>query len=285
MSDVLDLTARLDAPPATVYRALTEPEALRTWFAEHAEATPDRFAFWGRYTPQGEPGRQRLLVAETDRLLRFAWVLDGTETTVELRLAEAESGGTTLTLAQTGVPTMAELMEPAGRRDGLHTLHTFWPLAIARLAEYVEGRELTPACDFSPSRPAEIRIEVTVDGAPEEVFESLVDPKRIARWFGWEAEVEPRLGGRMALGADGRIFEFEPGRTLAYSDEEGAIVRWELAGSAGRTRLTFVQSGFPAGEPDNAAQHEAGWLGGLAELKRLHTLGESWRPLTTEPED
>jgi hypothetical protein len=59
-------------------------------------------------------------------------------------------------------------------------------------------------------------------------------------------------------------------------------VRWELADSGGRTYLTFVQSGYSDTELDSAAQHEAGWLGSLAELKRMHELGDAWAPLTTE---
>ncbi|WP_020666957.1 SRPBCC family protein [Amycolatopsis nigrescens] len=283
MTELLQLRARLAATPPAVYSALTEATALTTWLAEYADISlpQRRFEFWGRYTPQGARGRQRLLEAERDRLLKFAWTLDGKATTAEIRLAPDGRDGTELTVVQDGAPTLEELMAPTGRRDGLHSLHTFWGLAIAGLAEYVEGRELTPKCDFGPDRAAEIRIEVTVGAPADEVFESLIDPVRIGRWFGWEAEVEPRLGGRMTLGADGRIFEFEPGRKLAYGDGE-MVVRWELAESGGGTRLTFVQSGFEPGELDNAAQHEAGWLAGIAELKRMHELGERWQPLTTE---
>jgi uncharacterized protein YndB with AHSA1/START domain len=284
MSDVFALQARLAAPPATVYRALTDAEALRTWLAEFGEISlaQNRFAFWGKYTPQGEPGRQRLEAAEEDRLLRFTWTLDDQPTTVEFRLEPDGAEATTLRLQQDNLPTLDELMAPTGRRDGRHAMHTFWGLAIANLAEYVEGRPLTPKADFSATRPSEIRVEFTIAAAPEEVFASLIDPASIRRWFGWEAEVEPRLGGRMTLGADGKIFEFEPGKRLAYGDDEGAIVRWELADSGGKTYLTFVQSGYSDDELDDAAQHEAGWLGGLAELKRMHELGDAWSPLTTE---
>jgi hypothetical protein len=89
----------------------------------------------------------------------------------------------------------------------------------------------------------------------------------------------------MVFGVDGKIFELEPGRKLAYADDQGAIVRWELTADGGKTHLTFVQSGFREDELDNAAQHEAGWLGGLAELKRMHELGDAWNPLTEEIEE
>lgn len=283
MSDALRMRAHLAATPSVVYRALTDPDALRTWLAEQADvAVPHmRFAFWGRTTPQGQSGNQRLVAAEPERLLRFVWTLDGEPTTVDIRM-RSEGDGTALTFRQDNLPALEELMAPTGRRDGRHSMHTFWGLAIANLAAYVEGRERVPMADFSATRSPEIRIELPIDASAEDVFASLIDPVRIRDWFGWEAEVEPRTGGRMTLGVDGKIFEFEPPKRLAYADGEGAVLRWELADSGGRTYLTFVQSGYTADELDNAAQHEAGWLGSLAELRRMHELGDAWTPLTTE---
>ncbi|WP_280335661.1 SRPBCC family protein [Nocardia wallacei] len=287
MNTALIDNARIAAGPGEIYRALTDPAALRVWLAEHAEVSlPDhRFEFWGRYTPQGVPGRQHLVEADPDRLLRFTWKLDDVETTTTITLRPDGPSSSLLSLEQSGLPSMEELMAPAGRRDGLHSLHTFWPLAIANLAEYVEGRELTPRCDFSDDRPLSIRATITLDATPAEVFTSLTDTGRIARWFGWEVELEPRLGGRVVFGADAEITDFEPGRLLVFADKQGMVTRWELAGSGGKTRLTFVQSGFADDERDNLAQHEAGWFGALAELKRMHTLGDTWTPLTTPHDD
>jgi uncharacterized protein YndB with AHSA1/START domain len=284
MSDYT-VQARIAAPPARVREALTDPAALRTWLAEHAEVSlPDgEFSFWGRYTPQGERGRQRLRAEGPDRLC-FSWTLDEVETEVELSWAADQSNNTVLTLTQSDSPPMEELMAPTGRRDGLHSVHTFWSLALANLAAYVEGRDLMPFCDFSPDRPHEIRFELQIDGSPEEVFASLTEPDQVERWFGWRVEVEPRVGGRCTFGVDGRIFEFEPGRRFSYGDEHGAVVRWELASSDGGTYLSFVQSGFATDELDNAAQHEAGWLGGVAELRRMYELGSAYQPLIVETE-
>lgn len=283
MSDVLSLEVQLRAGPDPVFAALIDPAALRTWLADEAEVDLEagRYGFAGRHTPQGDAIKQRLIMVEPGLRLSFAWILDDQETTVDLRLS-GDADRTTLRLTQHPLPTLDELMAPQGRRDGLHTMHTFWGLALANLAEYVEGRPLTPKADFGPDRPAEVRASMIIDAAPEAVFASLTDPKQTARWFGWEVEIEPRLGGTIAFGAEGKIIEFEPGRTLAYTDDEGAIVRWELEGSDGKTYLTFVETGYRDDELDNAAQHEAGWLGALAELKRMHELGPDWTPLTTE---
>jgi uncharacterized protein YndB with AHSA1/START domain len=280
---VLGLRARYPVPPAAVFRALTDPGAVRGWLAEEAEVSlaERHFAFWGRSVPQGELGRHRLTAAEPDRLLAFAWTLDGIETEVRIELTDA-GGHTDLTLRQDRMPTLDELMAPRGRRDGRHSMHTFWGLALVNLAEHLSGREPALRADFGSDRSREIRAELDIAAPPERVFSSLVDPDAVARWFGWRPDVDARVGGRISFGVDGEITEFEPGEVLVYGDAEGAVVRWELAGSAGGTHLTFVQSGFGADELDSAAQHEAGWLGGLAELRRMHELGSDWTPVSTD---
>ncbi|ONI81249.1 hypothetical protein ALI144C_22225 [Actinosynnema sp. ALI-1.44] len=285
MSDALTLEAHLSKPPKEVFEALTDATALRVWLAEQAEVSlPDeRYAFWGKHTPQGTEAAQQLLAVTADTL-SFSWTLDAQETTVTVQLSPAEDG-TVLRLRQTDLPTLDELMNPPGRRDGRHSMHTFWSLAVANLAEYLDGRPLTPKADFGPARSKEIKASYTIAAPPSEVFASLLDPATIKKWFGWEAVVEPHVGGTMAVGVDGRIFELEPNRKLVYGDDEGTVVRWELEDTQGRTHLTFVQSGYTDDELDSAAQHEAGWLAGLAELKRMHELGPGWRPPTTELPD
>ena len=76
-----------------------------------------------------------------ERTIRFAWTVNGVETTVEFQLAEDE-GGTPVTLSQTDLPSFQELLaDKAGARGAQQT---FWSLAIANLADYLAGRELTP---------------------------------------------------------------------------------------------------------------------------------------------
>jgi uncharacterized protein YndB with AHSA1/START domain len=279
---MFSLRADIAVAPARVYRALTDAEELRHWLAEHAEVSlsEEHYEFWGGTTPQGERGQQRVLAAEPGRRLRFLWTLDGVSTTVDIELSGGD-GGTELTLRHEPMPTLDELMAPTGRRDGRHTMHTFWPMVIGNLAEYLAGREGIAACDFSAGRGREIRIELTVAAPADRVFAAITTPDVVERWWGYEPEIEPRLGGAVTFGAEGRISEWEPGKVFAY-DEDGMTTRWELAESDGATTLTFVQSGFEADELDNAAQHEAGWRGGLLELKRMLALGDEWRPVTRE---
>jgi hypothetical protein len=88
---------------------------MRVWLAEHAETSlpQHRFEFWGRFTPQGERGRQALIAAEQDRSLDFTWTLDGEHTTVTIRLEPYGTDHTTLRLRQEMTPTPEPAIEPA----------------------------------------------------------------------------------------------------------------------------------------------------------------------------
>jgi uncharacterized protein YndB with AHSA1/START domain len=274
----LRVTAVMPAPPEAVYAALTDAAALRVWLAEHAEvALPDRYEFWGRYTPDGAEPHQRVLHA-SDRTLRFAWTVDCVETTVELTLTENEdAGGTLLTLTQSDLPTFDEILsDKAGPRG---ELQTFWSLAIANLADYLLGRELTPKCDYTSPR---LQASVVIEAAPEAVFDSITQPEQFRKWFGANVDIEPYVGGRFAMGGfeldpgGAKFVEFEPGRKATLRFADGQTDSWELAGSEGKTRLTLMSSGFDVDNPPYPGW--AGWLAGVAELRRYHEVPR-WRTI------
>ena len=275
MSAQLKHRIRVPAPIADVREALTEPAALRVWFAEHAEVRPpDRYEFWGRHTPEGDVPRQRLLQLD-DHTVRFQWRLDDTDTTVEVRLTDEGPASTVVTLTQTDLPGFDEMIVEAST---LGQLHTFWALSLANLVDFVEGRELTPKCDFTAP---EMRAEVTIDAPPVAVWSSLTDPEQFAEWFGARIAIEPRVGGRWAMGdfdidpSPAKIIELDPASRMALAWDDGLVTTWELAESAGQTRLTIVQSGFGPERPPYGAW--MGWLGGLSELRRYHEMAD-WRP-------
>lgn len=268
----LRLRARVDAPLAAVRHALTDAEALRTWLAEYAEVDlPHRYAFWGRYTPDGAEPRQRVLHVD-DRTISLEWTIRGQATTTEITVAPESADATLISVSQSHVPDHAAAVQ----EQGLAVLSTFWSLAVANLIAYLEGRAQTPKCDFTA---AVLREHVDIAASPAEVYASLMDPETFQRWFGARIDIEPRVGGRWAMGGfdtydeAARIVELDPARkvTMAWPD---MVTTWELDGSAGRTRLTFVHSGFD--EPPYAGW--TGWLGGMAELRRFHEVA-NWRPM------
>jgi len=266
----LRLRAVVAAPLKVTYEALTDPAALRVWLAEHADVDlPGKYEFWGRYTPDGAQPHQRVLHVD-ERTIRFAWTLDGVETTTQIEVAEDEDG-TLVTLSQSDLPSFADVLaDKAGARGALQT---FWSLAIANLADYLAGRELTPKCDFTSSG---LHASVVIDAAPDKVFDSMIQPEVFRKWFGANVDIEPYVGGRFAMGGfeldpgGAKFVEFEPGRKATLRFADGETTSWELESSDGKTRLTMVHSGFDPANPPYPGW--AGWLGGIAGLRRYHEL-------------
>ncbi|MBB5874544.1 uncharacterized protein YndB with AHSA1/START domain [Allocatelliglobosispora scoriae] len=272
---------RIAAPRGAVHRALTDPAALRVWLAEHAEVDlPDRYRFWGRFTPDGEAPHQRLRHAD-DGSLRFDWDLDGVATSVEIGLVDdsgADGESTLLTLTQTEVPGWPEVLTTPGDRS---LMHTYWALALANLADYAEGREPLVLCDFTSP---ELRAEVLIDADRQAVYTSLTEPEHFSRWAGVKLEAELHPGGRWAMGGfeanphPARVLDIQPGSSMSIDWGE-MVQSWELADSDGRTRLAFVHSGFDETQPPYD-----GWLGalaGLVELRRYHEI-KNWRTAWVE---
>ncbi|MET7803555.1 SRPBCC family protein [Micromonospora chersina] len=278
MSDLLTVRARLAAPAEAVRRALTDPAELRAWLAEHAEVDlPRRYEFWGRYTPEGDAPHQRLLHAD-ERTLRFAWTLDGVETTTEFELTP-EDDSTVLTLRQSHF-SFEEAMSGSSIRG---VLQTFWALAIANLNAHLEGSPLLPRTDFTS---ADLRGEVVIDAPMDKVWTSLTDSEQASAWFGFPIGIEPWVGGRYAMGGfdagyAAKVVDLTPGRALSVDWGPTGVSTWELAESGGRTKLTFVQSGFDEGNPPYAAW--TGSVAGLAELRRFHEMAD-WQPIWLDVE-
>lgn len=276
MSETVTIKARLRAPIERVHRALTDAGELTTWLAEHAEVDlPHTYAFWGRYTPEGDAPHQRPLHID-DRTIRLGWLIDGHDTTVDIALAE-QDGETVVELSQSHFPGWQVAMEETNIRG---VLYTFWAVSIANLADHLEGRELGPKADFTSP---EMRGEVLIDGKQADVFDALLDQEKFTRWFGARVGIEPYLGGRWAMGglandtSPAKILELDQDRKMAIGWSDGQVTTWELAESAGRTRLTFTHSGFDEGHPPYGAW--TGWLSGFAELRRFVEQGADWRPM------
>ncbi|MFG3689386.1 SRPBCC family protein [Micromonospora sp. NPDC047740] len=273
MTDLLTIRVRLAAPADRVWRALTDPAELRVWFAEHAEVElPQRYAFWGRFTPEGDVPQQRLLHAD-DHTLRFAWLLGGVETTSEIELAP-QGEHTELTLRQSHF-VFSEALDGSTIRG---VLQTWWSLALANLNAHLEGRPLLPRTDFTS---ADLRGELVIDAPMDRVWTSLTDSEQASAWFGFPIGIEPWVGGRYAMGGfeagyAAKVVDLTPGRKMSVDWGPTGVSTWELAESGGKTKLTFVQSGFDESNPPYAAW--SGSVSGLSELRRFHEVPD-WQPI------
>ncbi|MEV7550327.1 SRPBCC domain-containing protein [Amycolatopsis sp. NPDC089917] len=276
MTEPTRFQVRVRAPIDEVWQALLDPGALRAWLSEYAEVDlPSRYEFWGRYTPDGDVPRQRLLVAE-DHVLRFAWTVTGTETVVEFKLEE-DGDATSLSFSQSGLPDYDAML--ADPDSPLGMLYTFWALSVANLVDHVEGRPLTARCDLTSPLMSE---EVRIDAPRGEVYGSIADPAVFTRWFGARIDAEPHVGGRWAMGSlekdpdPAKILDLVPDSKMSLAYQDGVVATWELEDSDGGTKLTFVQSGFSEEKPPYGSW--MGWLSGLAELRRFHEI-DTWLPL------
>lgn len=139
--------------------------------------------------------------------------------------------------------------------------------------------------------------EIEIAAPPERVFNALIDPAQLTRWFTnpgcptklWE--MDAKAGGRYRYVTEegstkvnevsqfechGEILEIDPPRLLAYSwianwhenKSLRTIVRWELSGSAAGTRVRVTHSGL-APEPAAHKDYSGGWTGALQMLKEF----------------
>ena len=261
--------ARVNAPIKQVLHALTDAIELRVWLAEHAEVDlPARYAFWGRYTPEGDAPHQRPTRVDDNRVA-FTWRLGGVDTTTEIDLSAEGDDATVIAVDQSHFD-FAEAISGSSIRG---VLQTFWALSIANLVDHLEGRPLTPKVDFTAR---ELRAEFEVEAPVDRVFTSLVDSEQASEWFGFPVGIEPFLGGRFAMGgldnnpSPAKIVDLVPNARLSVDWGPAGVGTWELEGSGGKTRITLVQSGFDAANPPYGAW--GGVLSGVAGLRRYHEL-------------
>lgn len=128
-------------------------------------------------------------------------------------------------------------------------------------------------------RPDAGELEVRIQARPETVFEFFVDPQKMRRWKGTEAELDPRPGGRyrvsgIAGGATvvGEFVEIDPPRRLVFTwgwegDEEvppgSSTVEVTLTPDGDATVLHLVHRDLPAGQ---GPSHMEGWEHFVARL-------------------
>ena len=266
------------APAERIYQAWLESDELRAWFVEHAdvEVDDDRYAFWGKYQP-GAPARdeasQRILVAVPHERLRFDWRVASVETTVDIRIEERQAA-TRVTVEHEWLPDeIAPVIE------------AFWSLSLENLRGWLERGVMGVRCDFTVTPLEEVRLSIDIDAGPDDVFRALVEPEQLNRYMASDASIEPHVGGTFDFGwgqhQPMKILDFEPNRRFAYTwnydGEDHAldtVVTWTLEGSAGRTRLTLVHSGFSAKR--GAEDYQIGWLDFLNRIKFMVEVGPSW---------
>ena len=138
--------------------------------------------------------------------------------------------------------------------------------------------------------------QIHIAAPPERVFQALVDPKEVVRWWGqagifrcteFQSDLQP--GGPLrCAGVDGQGKRFEitgeyleivAPRLLVYTwvaswtGEAKTIIRWELEAQNQGTLVTIRHSGFAA-HPE-LAQSYRGWPRMLGWIQALLERGET----------
>lgn len=284
---VQEFSCSLPAAPAQVFAALTEPEALRQWFAEHAEVEPragGAYRFWGRYsygtTSPGE-ATQTLTVFEPPHRFGFRWRLHGQDSEVSIAVAPDEDennrDGTKITVTHRFPEAPA-----IGRVHEL--IDDLWRYHIGNLRAYLTGGEGIVRTDFTDPDP-QVRASILIEAPVARVFASFLDPAMLNRWIASGAEVEPRVGGRYSYGWNYTIGDREvaggPTRILELVENEKLVTDWpdwrgdpdvpvqritwlfEPAGE--HTRVTVVHEGFVRAV--DVSDYPFGWPFFLSMLK------------------
>jgi uncharacterized protein YndB with AHSA1/START domain len=112
---------------------------------------------------------------------------------------------------------------------------------------------------------------IAIDASPETVWEFFVDPQKLIRWMGMDAELDPRAGGIYRCNvipgheAGGEFVEVDkPNRVVFTWGWDGnqslppgsSTVEVELVPEGSGTSLRFVHRDLTA---EQAASHATGW--------------------------
>jgi len=274
MAHEIELEIKLPTASEEVFKALTDPARLKTWFVDEADVDLEsgRYSFWGRYIPNApEEPRQKLLSFTPGKGLEYDWTLDAGPSRVRMEM-ENEEDGSLLRIRQNS-PDI---------REGDPSIYDFWSLSAENLRRHLDDGKPPVLCDFSTRPRSEVRYSVDIDAGRQDVYQALIEPEQLNRYIAAKAEVEPREGGVYNFGWKGggpiKILDLEPRRKLAYSwnyHDGDTVVQWELEDSGGGTRLTVVHSGF-ASDLDLEG-YRCGWLNFMNLIKSMCETGPSWK--------
>ena len=129
--------------------------------------------------------------------------------------------------------------------------------------------------------------EIYIDAPPSVVFKFLTDPKKMTRWMGIRAEIDPRPGGMYRVEPNGR--DVIRGEYLEVVADSRVVFTWGFEGGGYKvqagssrveidltpegkgTRLRLTHRELP---PEAREGHDAGWGHYLGRLKTVSEGGE-----------
>jgi uncharacterized protein YndB with AHSA1/START domain len=138
--------------------------------------------------------------------------------------------------------------------------------------------------------------EIYIDASPSVVFKFLTDPKKMTRWMGIRAEIDPRPGGIYRVEPNGR--DVIRGKYLEVVADSRVVFTWGFEGGRYKvpaassrvkidltpegkgTRLRLTHRELP---PEAREGHDGGWSHYLGRLKTVSEGGEVGRDPMADP--
>lgn len=281
-----EFSAAFAAEPARVFRAFTDPQDLRAWFAEHVavDAQPGgEYRFWGRHTlgtPTKDRATQQLRRVDAPSVLEYGWRIEGHDTEVSIHLEPGAQGQGTILRGKHHFPDPMRVERFPALVDDL------WRLMLGNLAAFLETGEAVKLPDFLDRAPT-LQASQRIDAPPARVFRALVEPRLLNEWIASDARVEPRVDGaysygwthmngdREVCGGPTRIIELDHDRKLVtdWPDWRGdagvppTSVSWTLEPEGSGTRVTLTHGVFPRAA--DFSDYPFGWAEFLRRLKSV----------------
>lgn len=268
------------------FAALVEPDALRTWFAEHVDVDAKAggtFRFWGKHTigvPHEHDARQTLDAFDAPHALTFSWRLENCDSQVTWRVAADGDHQSKFSIRH----EFAAL--PPGERKK-EMIDDLWRFHSGNLFLYLKGDDRIFHPDFDDPSPV-VRLQIDVHAPPDKVFKALITPEHIKQWFpAPDPLVEPHVGGRYSFGysfeMNGVQVDVPPLEILEFVENEKLSitwgdwrgdpnvpdqrVSWTLRAIEGGTRVVLEHSGFI--RTVDISDYPAGWIKFIEQIKTV----------------
>lgn len=248
----------IHASPIRVWRMLTEPVELEQWASDKADVSVDTYHLHGTGLPY-DSMEASILLRDPGSGLRLIWPIDGTETTVEIKLlAEPAPEGPQGVFSRV-VVSHDQLLNQDGETSTQWSWQTHWSLWLHRLKRWAErSRHSKPFEKVRGENPMVVR-HVVIEATPEAIWPFLIDSERRQSWFH-----EPL----------GDLLESAPHRHISFAGTEdflGQVTFYLEPRPHGETLVIVEHVGIDA---DQHPDYVLGWDDYLAALEDV-----SARPL------
>jgi uncharacterized protein YndB with AHSA1/START domain len=270
---VLRLERRLAHPPEKVWRALTDPAQLASWFPSTVRGELRAGAMIDFDADGDAASTGEVLVADPPRVLAFTW--DADVLRFELR---PDGAGTVLALEHTFDDRPAAASYGAG-----------WQVCLGALGVLLDGRPEAPpgtSAEAWATMHAAHEALVTPLGLGEGTVQDTPDGRRVRfvrqltspapRVWALLGGADAAVGGPVPVGATApglqaaTVNAVEPPTRLAYGWRAGGRVAGEVTlelseGPGGAARLVLTQTG-PRDVPDARTTALTTWTARISEL-------------------